>query len=236
MPDSAEARPQVSVIVPAYNEEATIREVVERLLALPVSKQVVVVNDGSTDGTGDILAEYGDRIELVTNPKASGKGSAIRAGLPRCTGEVVVIQDADLEYAPEQLPSVVAPILAGDANVSYGTRFSTGMPNGMALPNKIVNVLLRWAVAVLFFRRVTDEATCYKAFRTELIQSMGLECRRFEFCPEVTAKAFVLGEKIVEVPIDYVPRSKAAGKKIRWTDAPEAFWTLLKYRFWKPRA
>lgn len=236
MPDSAEARPQVSVIVPAYNEEATIREVVERLLALPVSKQVVVVNDGSTDGTGDILAEYGDRIELVTNPKASGKGSAIRAGLPRCTGEVVVIQDADLEYAPEQLPSVVAPILAGDANVSYGTRFSTGMPSGMALPNKIVNVLLRWAVAVLFFRRVTDEATCYKAFRTELIQSMGLECRRFEFCPEVTAKAFVLGEKIVEVPIDYVPRSKAAGKKIRWTDAPEAFWTLLKYRFWKPRA
>ena len=235
MPDQAEPQPEVSVIVPAYNEEATIREVVERLLAIPVTKQIVVVNDGSTDKTGDILAEYADRVELVTNPRPSGKGSAIRAGLPKCTGQVVIVQDADLEYAPEQIPSVIAPILSGQANASYGTRFSHGMPSGMALPNKLVNVLLRWAVAILFFRRLTDEATCYKAFRNGLIQSMGLECKRFEFCPEVTAKAFVLGEKIVEVPITYVPRTKEAGKKIRWTDAPEAFWTLLKYRFWRPQ-
>ncbi|MCH8979339.1 MAG: glycosyltransferase family 2 protein [Armatimonadetes bacterium] len=224
----------ITIIVPALDEQATIREVVDRLLALPVSAQVVVVDDGSTDDTPSILASYGNRITVVTNPSPSGKGMAIRKGLAFATGKVVVIQDADLEYSPEEIPKLAEPILAGLYGVVYGTRFSNGMHKDMALPNRAVNVLLRWAVRILYGRKITDEATCYKAFRRGLLEEMELECERFEFCPEVTAKAILMGEHIHEEPIQYQPRSRAAGKKIRWTDAPEAFWTLLKYRFWRP--
>jgi dolichol-phosphate mannosyltransferase len=170
---------------------------------------------------------------VITNAKRGGKGAAIRQALPYADGKATIIQDADLEYLPEEIPNVVRPILEGRESVVYGTRFSGGMPSGMALPNRIVNVLLAWAVRLLYFRRITDEATCYKAFRTDLLQSMDLECQRFEFCPEATAKAIRLGERIAEVPITYIPRSKQAGKKIRWTDAPEAFWTLLRHRWWR---
>ena len=232
---SEEQGPDVTVIVPALNEQATIREVVDRLLALPMNKQVVVVDDGSTDDTPAILDSYGDRITVVTNDAPGGKGLAVRSGIARARGKVVVIQDADLEYFPEEIPRLVQPILDGLYGVVYGTRFAHGMPSAMALPNKLVNVLLRWAVRLLYGRKITDEATCYKAFRRDLLYDMELECVRFEFCPEVTAKAIRMGEHIHEEPIKYEPRSKAAGKKIRWTDAPEAFWTLLKYRFWRPR-
>lgn len=232
---SRSAEPEVSVIVPALNEEATIGEVVERLLALPLSVQVIVVDDGSTDRTAAVLAPYADRILILRNERPSGKGSAIRQALPHVRGEAVIIQDADLEYAPEQIPGIVRPILQGESDVVYGSRFTNGFPEGMALPNRVVNVLLAWTVRLLFFRRITDEATCYKAFRREVLLDMDLSCRRFEFCPEVTAKAIRMRKDILEVPIDYEPRSKAAGKKIRWTDAPDAFWTLLKWRFraWK---
>lgn len=232
---SRSAEPEVSVIVPALNEEATIGEVVERLLALPHSVQVIVVDDGSTDRTAAVLAPYADRILVLRNERPTGKGSAIRQALPHVRGEAVIIQDADLEYAPEQIPEIVRPILQGKSDVVYGSRFTQGFPEGMALPNKVVNVLLAWTVRLLFFRRITDEATCYKAFRREVLLDMDLSCRRFEFCPEVTAKAIRMRKDILEVPIDYEPRSKAAGKKIRWTDAPDAFWTLLKWRFraWK---
>ncbi|KXK10388.1 MAG: glycosyltransferase family 2 protein [Fimbriimonadaceae bacterium] len=232
---SRSAEPEVSVIVPALNEEATIGEVVERLLALPLSVQVIVVDDGSTDRTAAVLAPYADRILILRNERPSGKGSAIRQALPHVRGEAVIIQDADLEYAPEQIPGIVRPILQGESDVVYGSRFTNGFPEGMALPNRVVNVLLAWTVRLLFFRRITDEATCYKAFRREVLLDMDLSCRRFEFCPEVTAKAIRMRKDILEVSIDYEPRSKAAGKKIRWTDAPDAFWTLLKWRFraWK---
>lgn len=224
--------PDVTVLVPALDEQDTIGEVVDRLLALPLDLEVIVIDDGSTDRTPEILASFADRITVVTSPTArSGKGSAIRQGLEFALGEVIVIQDADLEYKPEEIPALVAPILAGKANVVYGTRFANGLPREMALPNKIVNKLLVWAVALLYFRRITDEATCYKAIRRSLLLRMHLVCRRFEFCPEVTAKAIRLGERIVEMPIHYEPRTKAAGKKIRWTDAPVAFWTLLRHRF-----
>jgi glycosyltransferase involved in cell wall biosynthesis len=229
MPDVAQ--PDITVLVPALNEQATIAEVIDRLLALPLEKEIIVIDDGSTDRTPQILAEYGDKVRVLTNPQKGGKGNAIRQALPFATGKSVVIQDADLEYAPEELPRLIEPILHGEANVVFGTRFSQGLPKGMALPNKVVNVMLAWTVRLLFFRRLTDEATCYKAFRTDVLKRMNLTCERFEFCPEVTAKAIRMGERIVEVPISYVPRSKAAGKKIRWTDAPEAFWTLLKHRF-----
>ncbi|CAN5491605.1 glycosyltransferase family 2 protein [soil metagenome] len=227
------ARPDMTVLVPALNEQATIAEVVDRLLSLPLTTQIIVIDDGSTDETPQILAGYGEKIRVITNPRKSGKGNAIRQALPFATGKSVVIQDADLEYSPEELPALVQPILDGTANVVFGTRFANGLPKAMALPNKIVNVMLAWNVRLLFGQALTDEATCYKAFRTDVLKRMNLECERFEFCPEVTAKAIRLGEKIVEVPISYVPRSKAAGKKIRWTDAPEAFWTLFKHRFKK---
>lgn len=228
-----QARPQVSVLVPALNEADTIREVIDRLLALPLDTQVIVIDDGSTDATPDILASFGEDIVVIRHDAARGKGSSIRSGLALALGEVVVIQDADLEYRPEEIPSLVAPILDGRYNVAYGSRFSNGMHKDMALPNKLVNLMLRWAVRLLFGRKLSDEATCYKAFRLEVLQRMELECERFEFCPEVTAKAMRMNEPIAEVPISYEPRGKEAGKKIRWTDAPEAFWTLLKYRFWK---
>ena len=223
--------PDLTVIVPALNEEDTIREVVERLLKLPFPTQVIVVNDGSTDRTSAVLKEFGDRIQVLTNTEPGGKGAAIRKALPHARGKAVIIQDADLEYFPEEIPKLITPILEGRSKAVYGTRFASGLPRGMALPNKIVNRLLAWSVGVLFFKRLSDEATCYKAFDRELLNRMNLICHRFEFCPEVTAKTYRLGERITEIPINYVPRSKEAGKKIRWTDAPEAFWTLLRHRF-----
>lgn len=226
--------PEVTVLVPALNEQETIREVIDRLLALSPVPQVVVIDDGSSDLTPKILAEYQDRIVVVTHPSRQGKGSSIRSGLKRASGNVVIIQDADLEYSPEQIPALVRPMLEGPIDVIYGTRFSKGLPKDMALPNKIVNVLLAWMTRLLYHQPITDEATCYKAIRTSLLHRMDLQCTGFEFCPEVTAKLSRMGKKIMEMPIEYTPRNKEAGKKIRWTDAPIAFWTLLKYRTWYP--
>jgi glycosyltransferase involved in cell wall biosynthesis len=229
MPDAQ--RPDVTVLVPALNEEETIAEVIERLLGLPLRVEVIVIDDGSTDRTTEILKGYKDRIRVLRNEERSGKGNAIRQALPFASGRATIIQDADLEYSPEEIPKLVNPIIAGEATVVFGTRFAHGLPKDMALPNKIVNLMLAATVRVLFRSHITDEATCYKAFRTELLSSLNLQCRRFEFCPEVIAKSLRRGQAIIEIPISYVPRSKAAGKKIRWTDAPDAFWTLIKYRF-----
>ena len=227
-------QPDLTILIPALNEEATIREVLERCLAVPLSKQIVVINDGSTDSTAEILKAFGEKIEVVTNSKPSGKGNAIRKALNLIKGKTVIVQDADLEYSPEQIPTLIQPILDGSAAVVFGTRFSKGFPSSMAFPNKLVNFLLAISVRLLFGKKISDEATCYKALRSDVLQAMNLECQRFEFCPEVTAKTFRLGLSIIEVPIDYVARNKKEGKKIRWYDAPEAFWTLLRYRFWKP--
>ena len=227
-------QPDLTILIPALNEEATIREVLERCLAVPLSKQIVVINDGSTDSTAEILRAFGEKIEVVTNPKPSGKGNAIRKALNLIKGKTVIVQDADLEYSPEQIPTLIQPILDGSAAVVFGTRFANGFPSSMAFPNKLVNFLLAVSVRLLFGKKISDEATCYKALRSDVLQAMNLECQRFEFCPEVTAKTFRLGLSIIEVPIDYVARNKKEGKKIRWYDAPEAFWTLLRYRFWKP--
>lgn len=235
MTEPISKNPDLSVLIPALNEENTIKEVVDRVLAVPLSVEVIVVNDGSTDRTGEILASFGDRIKVLTNQRPGGKGMAIRKGLEHANGRAVVVQDADLEYLPEELPEVVGPILEGKEKVVYGSRFHSGLPKAMALPNKVVNVLLVWSVKVLFFGRITDEATCYKAFDTQVLKNMDLQCHRFEFCPEVTAKAYRMGLKIQEVPISYTPRTTKEGKKIKWTDAPEAFWTLARYRLWRPK-
>jgi glycosyltransferase involved in cell wall biosynthesis len=230
---SAGAKPDVTIILPALNEESTIGEVIDRVLGLPLKLELIVVDDGSTDRTPEILLPYKDRVRILRNEKRGGKGNAIRKALDYALGEVVIIQDADLEYAPEQIPKLVEPILKGEATVVFGTRFLHGFPKGMAFPNKVVNILLAATVRCLFFVKLTDEATCYKALRTDLLRKMNLCCERFEYCPEVTAKALRLKNLIMEVPVDYVPRGKEAGKKIRWTDAPIAFWTLFRFRFTK---
>jgi glycosyltransferase involved in cell wall biosynthesis len=163
-------------------------------------------------------------------PVNEGKGAAIRTGLELATGDIVVIQDADLEYDPAQLPEVVAPIVRGEADVVYGSRFR-GSITGMRLANRVANRLLTWAANLLYGAGITDEATCYKAFRADLIRALPLRCRRFEFCPEVTARVRRRGVRIYEVPIRYAGRTAAGGKKIRWTDGLSALWTLVRYRF-----
>jgi len=221
----------ISVIVPVYNEADTMRELLVRLRAAPFPKEIIVVDDCSTDGTDRILAGERDII-LVRHDRNLGKGAAIRTGIARASGEVIIVQDADLEYDPDEIPKVVSPIIEGRTDVAYGSRFMHGLPKGMPFANKVANVILVWAVRVLYRYRLSDEATCYKAFRAGVLKSMRLECTRFEFCPEVTAKALRAGHRIVETElVNYRPRTQRKGKKIRWTDGVEAFFTLIRYRF-----
>lgn len=227
------SNPDVTIIIPAYNEEDTIREVLDRVLALPISKELILVDDGSKDGTTAIATSFADRIIYIRKDSDHGKGAAIRTALNVAKGEVTIIQDADLEYSPEEIPSLIDPILKGRTDAVFGSRFTKGMPQGMALPNKVVNKLLSWMVAILYFRKISDEATCYKAIRTSKLKEMHLVCQRFEFCPEVTAKSIRMGLNIQEIPITYKPRTQKEGKKIRWTDGVEAIWTLIKNRFSK---
>ena len=228
----AKAAPHViSVIVPVYNETGTMRELLARLREAPFRKEIIVVDDCSTDGTGGILAGERD-IVLVRHDRNRGKGAAIRTGIARVSGDIVIIQDADLEYDPNEIPKVVAPIIEGVADICYGSRFKRGLPREMALPNKIANLILAWTVRILYGYPLSDEATCYKAFRASVLKSMKLKCERFEFCPEVTAKALRAGRRIVEIElINYRPRTLKKGKKIRWTDGVEAVFTLVRYRF-----
>lgn len=222
--------PLISVIVPVYNEVDTIQELLKRLRAVPFLKEIIVVDDCSADGTSELLQSEPD-ILYVRHGRNQGKGAAIRTGIQHAKGDIIIIQDADLEYDPVEIPAVVEPITSGEALVAYGNRFAQGLPADMPLPNKIANKLLAWMVRLLYGQRLQDEATCYKAFRADLLKGIPLRCQRFEFCPEVTAKVLKRGHKIVEVDIHrYRPRTKNEGKKIRWTDGVEAIWALLKYR------
>lgn len=231
-PLAAEAEPvrlSLSVLIPAFNERDTIVQTLERVRALGPDVEIVVVDDASTDGTRELL-DGQPGIVLVRHPVNQGKGMAIRTALERATGDVVAIQDADLEYDPQDLLRLIEPIARGEARVVYGSRFLRGRPR-MRWANYLCNRGLAWAANLLFGARLTDEATCYKVFERKLIRSIKLDCRRFEFCPEVTAKVRKRGERIVELPISYDPRSYDSGKKIRAWDGVVAFWTLLKYRF-----
>ncbi len=229
-----EAAPRLTVIVPIYNERHTIHEILRRVLAAPIDLEVVAVDDGSTDGTREMLRELEGaypNVRIVLKERNEGKGSAVRAAIPYARGEYIVIQDGDLEYDPQDFPRLVEAADRG-ADVVYGSRFLSGSPP-MRLPNRIINWLLAAMVRVLYRAHITDEATCYKLFRREVLQSLPLTCMRFEFCPEVTAKVLRRGHRIVEVPIAYTPRTAAAGKKIRPRDGIEAIYTLLRYVFWR---
>ena len=223
----------VSVIIPAYNEERTIGQVLEALRALPLEKQIIVVNDGSTDGTYDALERLREvhQLTVVHCQENGGKGCAIRTGLPHVQGEAVVIQDADMELSPMDLSELLKPLEREDIQVVYGSRFLNGRGNA-SLHNFIANRVLATYTNLLYGCRITDESTGYKAFSAELITRLNLTCEGFEFCPEVTAKILRAGYGIHEVPVSYTPRTKKEGKKLRfWSDGIFAAWTLLKYRF-----
>lgn len=221
---------KVSIIVPAYNEMRTIEALLARLLALPVDKEIIVVDDASMDGTRERLetiAREGE-VKVLFHPENRGKGAAIRTALPWVTGEVVVVQDADLEYVPEEIPRLMEPIERKESDAVYGSRF-LGTIEGMSLMSRAANRFLAFVANLLFRVNITDEATCYKVVRSDLLRSLNLRCERFEFCPEVTAKLGKRGVRIVEVPISYRARTGEEGKKISWRDGVEALLTLLRY-------
>ena len=227
------SRPLLSVLVPVYNERATLEALLTRVLSVPVDKEVLVVDDGSHDGTREVLEALARRLPIRAyyHERNRGKGCAIRTALPEARGEIVIVQDADLEYDPEEYPNLIEPILSGEVNVVYGSRYLRH-DNPLPFTHYKVGVLLLSALAnLLYGTRLTDEATCYKVFRASLIQSLPLRCMRFEFCPEVTARVAKRGERILEVPIRYHYRTRAQGKKIGWRDGFEAVWTLVRYRF-----
>lgn len=227
---------KLSIIIPIYNEKATINEIVRRVLAVPMDKELILVDDASTDGSALIVrrltGENATRLKAIYHKKNKGKGAAILTGLDRATGEVIVIQDADLEYSPEELPKLMEMIESNQAEVVYGSRYLNKESTFTYWSNFLGVRFLTWLSNVLYGQRITDEATCYKMFRRDVLDSIApLKCQRFEFCPEFTAKVGNAGYKIAEVPISYNGRKKKEGKKIHWWDGAEAAWTLIKYRF-----
>ena len=225
--------PTLSVIIPAFNEAPTIRQVVEAVTEVPIDTEIIVVNDGSTDETSEILEQMCAELKLkiIQCKENRGKGSAIRLGLQQVTGEFVVIQDADLELCPRDLIPILEVLQKGIAKVVYGSRFLNGKQQA-SLRTYIANRMLASFTNLLYHVRITDEATCYKAFSTNLVANLNLTAQGFEFCPEVTAKVLRAGYHIHEVPISYFPRTKGGGKKLRfWQEGIRAGWTLLKYRF-----
>lgn len=220
----------VSVIVPVYNEEAHLDELLRAVLASPVNKEIIIVDDGSIDGTREKLRALPPRenVRVIFHEKNAGKGASIRTALAHARGEYVLIQDSDLEYDPGDYPALLEPLASGKSNVVYGVRPDRpGRGLRFYLGAKFLTLLTN----ALYGTKIHDEATCYKVFRRSVLSRMELQCRRFEFCPEVTAKLCRMGEKIAEVPISYNPRSALEGKKIRHADGWLAIWTLLRYRF-----
>ena len=226
----------VSVIIPVYNEFRTLPKVLERVLAAPLPpgcvKEVVIVDDGSTDGTTALIEDYARHGVTVCHHSVVnlGKGTALRIGLKIAKGEIALIQDGDLEYDPNDYLAMLTPIVQGEADTVYGSRF-LGKMSGMAWKNWLANRILTIAANLLYRAHITDEATAYKAFRMDVLRKIKLTCRRFEFCPEVTSKLRRAGYSIHEVPISYNARGIAEGKKIRSRDGFEALWTLIRYRF-----
>jgi glycosyltransferase involved in cell wall biosynthesis len=224
---------KLSVIVPVFDERNTVVEVVRRIRAveLPVDLEVLIVDDGSTDGTRSVLSQLADStVRVVWHERNRGKGAAVRTGLHQVTGDLVLIQDADLEYDPEDWPKLLAPMLRGKARVVYGSRF-TGERRNMLFLHWMGNRFLSFVTNVLYNTTLSDMETCYKLFDRTVLDGLTLRAERFEFEPEVTAKVLRQRIRIYEVPISYTGREFDEGKKITWRDGFVALWTLLKYRF-----
>jgi len=226
---------KLSVIVPVFNERNTVVEIVRRMRAveLPLDLELVIVDDGSLDGTRAVLPQLGDStVKVVMHPENLGKGAAVRTGLQHVTGDLVLIQDADLEYDPDDWPKLIAPVLKGRAQVVYGSRF-TGERRNMLFTHWIGNRVLSLVTNLLYNTTLSDMETCYKLIDREVLDGIVLRSDRFDFEPEITAKILRRGIRIYEVPISYTGREVYEGKKITWRDGFAALWTLVKYRFVK---
>lgn len=225
-------KPLLSVIMPVYNERGTLAEILARVRAVDLEKEIIVIDDGSTDGTREILREEEKKGDLKAfyHEVNRGKGAAVRTGLEHACGDIIIIQDADLEYDPRDYPKLLQPILDGQAEVVYGSRaqvFGETMFRSQALGNRFLTLVTN----LLYGTSLSDMETCYKTFKAEVMKSIPLRSHRFELEPEITAKLLKRGYRIQEVPISYHGREYREGKKITWRDGITALWTLIKYRF-----
>ena len=225
----------LSVIIPCFNEAESIEEVLGRVEAVGIADEIIIVDDGSTDGTREILARIEDdrrpNVHILYHDHNQGKGAAVVTGFAAATSDVFLIQDADFEYDPREYPVLLKPIEEGIATVVYGSRFLGGPRKAMNFWNMVANRILTLTTNILFNAILSDMETCYKVFRAEVVQDMRIRSRRFDFEPEITAKVLKKGIRVYEVPISYNGREWDEGKKIQWTDGPIAMWTLVKYRF-----
>ncbi|MEW5831146.1 MAG: glycosyltransferase family 2 protein [Chloroflexota bacterium] len=224
---------KLSVIIPVFNEAASIREIIDRVLATELVEEIVVVDDGSTDGTRDLLSEMDgqDGVRVILQARNQGKGAAVWKGILSASGDVLLIQDADLEYDPRDYPLLLKPIREGVADVVYGSRFLGGPHRVVMYWHMVANKMLTFMTNILYNTILTDMETGYKVFKRQVIEGMTIHARRFDFEPEFTAKILKRNLRIFEVPITFNPRDYSEGKKIKLKDAFEAIWTLLKYRF-----
>ena len=237
---------RLSIVVPVYNEVATLREIIGRVTAVDLDKQIIVVDDGSTDGSRELLAELSakglggwlvdgrprrgaNEVTVLLQPRNMGKGAAIRAGFAAATGDIVVVQDADLEYDPQDLPRLIQPIVDGMADVTFGSRFTGSPRRALYFWHTVLNRSLTLASNMLNDLNITDMETCYKALRIEVVRRLTVEEDRFGFEPEITAKVAKMRLRIYEVPISYQGRTYAEGKKIGWKDGVRALYCIFKY-------
>ena len=224
--------PLLSVVMPVYNEIGTVEEIIRRVLDVPLRTELIVVDDCSTDGTRDVLTRLQGELgfNLLLQPRNEGKGSALRRGFEAVSGDLVVIQDADLEYSPEEFPQLIELICQGRADVVFGSRF-LGRHRVFLFTHYVGNRIVTLLTNLLYNTMLTDMETCYKVMRTEVLRSMRLRSNGFGIEPELTAKIFKRGYRVYEVPITYDGRGYQEGKKITWRDGVVALWVLLKYRF-----
>ncbi|MGE5374852.1 MAG: glycosyltransferase family 2 protein [Bacteroidota bacterium] len=223
----------LSVVIPVYNEVGNVREIIKRVQAQNLASEIVVVDDGSTDGTRDILKELDsqDKLRVILHEHNQGKGAAVVTGMKASRGDILLIQDADLEYDPRDYPKLLQPLEEGIADVVYGSRFLGGARRVAMFWHMIANKMLTAMTNILYDTILTDMETGYKVFRREVVEGMNIQSRRFDFEPEFTAKILKRHYRIFEVPITFNPRDYSEGKKIKLKDAFAAVWTLLKYRF-----